>query len=144
MKRLLIGIAACTLATGAFAELYKYVDKDGKTVYSDQPPVGVDAKQLSAPPPATPAAKSFVERDKEAQKARDEAKKKTGKSEDVAKNAQLAEARCKEAKTQHQTYVEGGRLFKTDEKGERVFLGDDEINAERERTKREMDEACKK
>ena len=28
--------------------------------------------------------------------------------------------------------------------GERVFLGDDEIAAEQERSKREIDEACKK
>jgi hypothetical protein len=144
MKRLAIALAALLVVPTAFAELYKYVDKDGKTVYSDQPPTTGNSKTIATPPPSAPATKSYVDRDKEAQKARDEAKKKAGKAEDTSKNAQLAEQRCNEAKNQYQTYVDGGRLFKTNEKGERVFLGDDEIAAERERSKRDMDEACKK
>ena len=47
MKRLLIIAIACLVAPIASAELYKYVDKDGKTVYSDQPPVNIDSKQMN-------------------------------------------------------------------------------------------------
>jgi hypothetical protein len=146
MKRLLIAIAACS-ATVALADLYKYVDKDGRTVYSDQAPPGGNAKVIATPPPppAAPATtKTAVERDKDAQKSRDEAKKKGGKAEENEKAAQAAEARCADARRAFQTYSVGGRLFKTDAKGERVFLNDDEIMAERERSRRDMDEACKK
>ena len=35
-------------------------------------------------------------------------------------------------------------MTKFDDKGERVFLSDQEIEAERVRTQRQMEEACKK
>ena len=148
MKRLLIIAIACLAAPIASAQLYKYVDKDGKTVYSDQPPVNIDTKQLniqsgvSSAPAAAP--KTALERDKDLQKGRDEVRERAKKSEEVAKQAQAQEQACTQAKMAYQTYADGGRIHKYNEKGERVMLGDDEIDAERERSKREMDEACKK
>ena len=158
MKRLLIIAIACLAAPIASAELYKYVDKDGKTVYSDQPPVNIDSKQLNiqsrgssttgAPavtPAVTPAAapKSALERDRDLQKTRDEARDRAKKSDESAKQAEAQEQACAQAKSNYQTYAEGGRITKF-ENGERVFLSDQEIDLARERSKREMDEACKK
>ena len=151
MKRLLIIALACLAAPIASAELYKYVDKDGKTVYSDQPPVNIDSKQLNiqsgastttAAPAAAP--KTAVARDKELQKGREEARERSKKSEENAKQAEAQEQACAQARNAYQVYADGGRITKYNEKGERVYLGDQEIDAERERSKREMDEACKK
>jgi hypothetical protein len=44
----------------------------------------------------------------------------------------------------YQQYSQGGRMTKLDEKGEKIFLGDAEIDAGRESAKRKMDEVCKK
>jgi hypothetical protein len=150
MKRLMIVAITCALAPLASAQLYKYVDKDGKTVYSDQPPVNTDSKQLNiqsggtreAPSPTAP--KSAIDRDKELQKGRDEVKERIKKNDEVAKQAQAKDEACQSARNAYQTYAEGGRIHKYNDKGERVYLGDQEIEVERERTKREMDEACKK
>jgi predicted Zn-dependent peptidase len=150
MKRFIALAAACALVPLASAQLYKYVDKDGKTVYSDQPPPNADSKQLNIhsgttkDSPAAAAPKTAVERDKELQKIRDEDKEKAKKAEDASKLASQKEAACKQAQSNYQIYADGGRITKYDDKGERVYLGDDEILAEQERTKREMDEACKK
>ena len=150
MKNLLaVAAVALAFAPLASAQLYKYVDKDGKTVYSDQPPVNIDTRQLniqSGGTTATPApsAKSAVDRDKDLQKGRDEAKERAKKSDDLAKQAQAKEQACNQAKSAYQMYADGGRITKYDEKGERVYLGDQELEVERERSKREMDEACKK
>jgi cyclophilin family peptidyl-prolyl cis-trans isomerase len=151
MKRLLIIALACSVAPLAAAQLYKYVDKDGKTVYSDQPPVNINTKQLNIQSGATssaaaPAAapKSAVDRDKDLQKSRDEARDRARKSEDTAKQAQAQEQACTSARQAYQTYADGGRIHKYNAQGERVYLGDQEIEIERERSKREMDEACKK
>jgi len=38
--------------------------------------------------------------------------------------------------------LDGGRIFKNNEKGEREFMSDAEIDSERERTRREMEAAC--
>ena len=151
MKRLLIIAIACLAAPIASAQLFKYVDKDGKTVYSDQPPVNIDAKQLNiqsgastnaAAPGAAP--KTALERDKELQKGREDVRERAKKSDESTKQAQAQEQACAQARSAYQLYADGGRITKYNDKGERVYLGDQEIEAERERSKREMDEACKK
>ncbi len=151
MKRIIVLAAALVFAPVAFAQLYKYVDKDGKTVYSDQPPVNIDSKQLNAPARSAPAAaaaaapvKSAVERDKELEKSREESRERQKKAADAEKKSAEAEARCSQSKSAYTTYADGGRILKYNDKGEREYLGDAEIEQERARTRREMDEACKK
>ena len=148
MKRIVLIIAALCVAPGAIAQLYKYVDKDGKTVYSDQPPANVDSKQLrvqSGPPAAAPApAKTAVEQDKELEKARKASRDAAKKSEDTAKSAEAAEQRCAGARNNYAIYMEGTRLMKRTPSGERVFMEDAEIATEKEKARREMEEACKK
>lgn len=145
MKRIAALAAALALAPLASAQLYKHVDKDGRTVYSDQPPANAEAKRLNiqnAPAPAS-GNKSYVERDKELEKSRKAAREKQEKSEKSAKSAQEAEQRCAQAKQAYQTYADGGRIYKYNEKGERTYLDDAELETERNRTRREMEEACK-
>jgi len=148
MNRFLIVALACLAAPLASAELYKYVDKDGKTIYSDQPPINVDSRQLNIPSTAiaTPAspAKSALDRDKDLQKGRDEARERAKKSEQAAKQSQAQEQACTTARENLRVYTDGGRVTRYDDKGERVFMDDQEIEAARVRSKREMDEACKK
>jgi hypothetical protein len=140
MKRFVILAIALALSTTALAQLYKYVDKDGKTVYTDQPPSSVDPKQLKVQTgTGTPPEKTAVQRDKDLQKGRDEAAK---KSDVAAAKAKENELKCSNARAEYDYYMAGGRMFKM-EKGERIPLGDAEIEVERERTRRAVDEACK-
>ena len=144
MKRLVVAAFALAVVPLASAELYKYVDKNGKTVYSDTPPADVDAKRMTPPPPPAGNGKSYVERDKEAQKARE----KTG--EDAKKNAEKEKAeaqkklRCEQAKSNLQIYTDGGRILKNNANGERDYMSDEEIEAERVKTQKIVDEACGK
>ena len=148
MKRIVVLALAVALAPAAVAQLYKYVDKDGKTVYSDQPPANTESKQVNVPaaralsPAAAP--KTAVERDKELDKSRKELREKQDKQAKAAQKDQEAEQRCATARERHAAFVEGGRIYRTNEKGERVFMEDAEIESARERSRREMDEACKK
>ena len=150
MKRIVLVIAALCCAPSAMAQLYKYVDKDGKTVYSDQPPANVDSKQLrlqSAPGAAEAApapAKTAVQKDKELDKGRKELAEKAKKSDDEAKRAQVNEQRCADAKSNLQVYEQGGRIMKRTESGERVFLEEKDIAAEKEKARALVAEACKK
>ena len=148
MKRLVILALAVALAPPAFAQLYKYVDKNGKTVYSDTPPPEGDGKTVRVPiggvsnVPAPP--KSAVDQNKDNEKARKaDAEKGKKASEEAARVAQN-EQRCAQLKGNLQIYTDGGRIQKTNEKGERDFMSDAEIEAARARTQREMEEACKK
>jgi len=148
MKRIIVLAIAMALAPAAAAQLYKYVDKNGKTVYSDQPPPDVDSKQVNVPagrasaPAAAP--KTAVERDKELDKGRKAALEKAGKEAKAAEQEQQAEQRCAGARERYAALSEGGRIYKTDEKGERVFMDDAEIESAKQRSRKDMDEACKK
>jgi hypothetical protein len=148
MKRIIVLAIALALAPAAGAQLYKYVDKNGKTVYSDQPPADVDSKQVNVPAGrgAAPAAapKTAVERDKELDKGRKEARDKADKQAKAAEKDTQAEQRCAAARERHAALAEGGRIYKTNDKGERVFMDDAEIESSREKARRDMDEACKK
>ena len=144
MKRLTVLIFACALAPLAGAQLYKYIDKDGKTVYSDQPPLNVESKQISAPSGPATGSKSFLERDKELEKARTKNREKAKKSEETARRADENQERCAQARNALLTYTDGGRIYKYDEKGERSFMEESEIATAREKAQRDVDEACKK
>jgi hypothetical protein len=144
MKRAVILALAIALAPTAEAQLYKYVDKNGKTVYSDQPPPDVDSKAVNIRGASGPATKSAVARDKELDKGRKEVAEKAKKSGEADQRAAQAEQRCAAARTNYQIYADGGRIQKLNDKGERELLTDDEIEAKRESSRREMDEACKK
>ena len=154
MKRVLAIAIAIAFAPLAGAEMYKYVDKNGKTVYTDQPPANVDSKPVHMPKSVTaPAAapskdvaagnKSAVTKDKELDKAREQAKGQQKKQEEAAEKERLAEQRCTQARTAFRQFSEGGRIVKYNEKGERVYLGDAEIESGREKARQEVEEACK-
>jgi hypothetical protein len=144
MKRIIVIALACAFAPLASAQVYKSVGPDGKPVYSDQPTADAPAKQIAVPRAPAPAQKSAVERDKDMEKVRAEAREKAKKAEVAAKNNQITETRCAQARGEYQTYSEGGRLAKTNDKGERVLMNDAEIESERVRVRAVMEEACKK
>jgi hypothetical protein len=147
MKRIVIVACALVLAPLASAQMYKYVDKDGKTVYTDQPPPGTDTKQVTVPSTAignSPApGKTAVQQDKELQKARDKVKEGEKKSEEKEARARAEAERCSSARSAYAQYQLGGRITKLDDKGEKIFLGDDEIDAARERARQQVDQYCK-
>ena len=149
MKRIIFVLAAACIVPPAMAQLYKYVDKDGKTVYSDQPPANVDSKQLRlnaapAAESATAPAKSALQKDKDLDKGRKEAADKAKKGEEEAKRVQANEQRCADARSNLQVYEQGGRLMKRTESGERVFLEEKEIATEKEKARNLVEQACKK
>ena len=126
MKRFIVLALGLALAPWAGAQLYKYTDKDGKTVYTDQPPASADSKQIRVQTAPADAPKSAVQKDKDLQKGRDAKKDEAKKADDAAKVAQQKEANCTVARQQFQHYQDGGKIYKYNAAGER-----------------ELDEACK-
>lgn len=145
MKRAMFLMLALAIAPAAHAQLYKHVDKNGRVTYSDQPPLDADSKALNLPRSVTdaPTPKSYVARDKELDKKRKETSEKASKAEEAAQVARANQERCQQARQNFQLYRDGGRIYRTNEKGEREFMSDADIDAARERSRREMDEACK-
>lgn len=150
----------------ANAEIYKWKDKDGSIRYSDVPPPSnikhepMVGKKIPKPTGQAPLApvdgditKSLNRNDKAAEKAplsKDEAAAKRAKDAEAQKKAddavlaekKLREENCKAARSNLATYKNGGRISKTDEKGEREFLSDTQIEQGRIDAQKDIDKYC--
>jgi hypothetical protein len=144
MRTLILALALALGAAAATAQLYKYTDpKTGKTVYTDQPPVGQDSKAVNIKGGGGPAAKSAVEQDKALDKGRKKVADDAKKAGDAEERKAKADAHCAAAKQNFQIYADGGRIQKLNAQGERELMTDEEIEAKRASSRREMEEACK-
>lgn len=144
MKRILVLACALAASTAAFGQLYKWVDKDGKVTYSDQPPPAQQSKQLNLNTGvASPPTRSAIERDKEIEKGRVEAREKAKVASEKERKSEIDQQNCKAARAYLKTVESGVRVSTMDDKGEQVILDDDQIAAERVKAQKAVDEACK-
>ncbi|HEX5628706.1 MAG TPA: DUF4124 domain-containing protein [Usitatibacteraceae bacterium] len=144
MKRILVLACALAASTAAFGQLYKWVDKDGKVTYSDQPPPAQQSKQLNLNTGvASPPTRSAIERDKEIEKGRVEAREKAKVASEKERKSEIDQQNCKAARAYLKTVESGVRVSTMDDKGEQVILDDEQIAAERVKAQKAVDEACK-
>jgi hypothetical protein len=144
MKRILVLACALAASTAAFGQLYKWVDKDGKVTYSDQPPPAQQSKQLNLNTGvASPPTRSAIERDKEIEKGRVEAREKAKVASEKERKSEIDQQNCKAARAYLKTVESGVRVSTVDDKGEQVILDDEQIAAERVKAQKAVDEACK-
>lgn len=149
------------LALPASAQMYKWVDENGKVQYSDKPPssnVKTEKLRDSGPPPGATTAsdaksgatnsaakagpktaaeqeQAFRKRQLDAAKSRDEESQKQAEAREKAEN-------CKRAKAALASLQIGGRQMRINEKGERVFLDDPQIAQETAKANQEAAAAC--
>jgi hypothetical protein len=149
MKRVLLFVALIAWSGMAGAIVYKWLDAQGKVQYGDRPPNGVHAEVVEGlatthpagspaarpPEPAPPTAQRPPNRDQP--KADDAVKKAV--ANDVA---QGREKQCADARERYRILIEGRRLFKTLDNGEREYLTSEEIDAQRLDAKRDIDATC--
>ncbi len=103
----------CFVAGNAFAAMYKWVDEDGNTHYSERPPPGDIETQTIKPPPKVDTERALKELEERENKFNEMQKTRTKKAEDheirteeVAMNKRNCElARDKLAKANEQTRV---------------------------------------
>lgn len=165
---ILLAAFALTAISGlSQAEIYKWKDKDGKVRYSDTPPpsnvkqeaiagkkapVAPTGKAPLAPvdnPAAVPTAVT-PKNIEPSINAEDSAAEKRQRAAEAEKNNKLekeAEAKrkaenCAAAKSNMQTYTQGGRVYKMNEKGEREYMDESGFKAGREKAQQEINENC--
>jgi len=139
MKRVVLCAVLVTWSTLASAVVYKWVDAQGKVMYGDRPPDGVHAQVvelLGTHPGRTSTTPS------PAPKPNPETPP-TDVKQAVAKDvAETRDKQCADAQAQYKKLIEGRRLYKTGDNGEREYLTSEEIDAERTNAKRTVDEIC--
>ncbi|MGC2520918.1 MAG: DUF4124 domain-containing protein [Burkholderiales bacterium] len=156
MTRLVFFFLALLGATGAQAQVYKCIDPAGKTVYLQTPcPAGSRSATLGRKVPEAPAPaaaekaaaksgpKSVAEQEQAFRKRQEEQQKAQKKNEDSLAESKEKEDNCRRARAQLTQYEIGGRISRYDEKGERYFLDDDQINQEKTKARSLVDQWCK-
>ena len=159
-----------TLVTSvAHAEIYKWKDKDGSIRYSDVPPPSniknesitrkipksaapaAVAPQAETPAssaaknaPVNPSAKDAPPLSKEELAAKNAKEAEAKKKAEAEKQAELKyrQESCAAARKNLAMYSNGGRIATTDDKGERRYLGDDEISKGKAEAQRDIEKFC--
>jgi hypothetical protein len=155
MKKLSIILVALVLAGAAHAQMYKWVDKDGKVRYGDVPPPGVKATPMkgmqsaptSAAAPASKDAKkgplSPAEQEQEYRKRQQEDKKASEKAEKEKQAEAGKNEACERSKEYLRTLQSGQRIARLNPSGERYYLDDDQVAQEIAKAQQSIQQACK-
>jgi hypothetical protein len=131
-----IVLGAFCVAQPAWGALYKWVDANGRVVYSDQPPTGdFKVETISGPPPPSNpnapqdlANKQFENKKQQAEVAAD-----TKKAAQQRVDAERRLTSCREARAEvSRLSADQVLLYNLNEKGEQVFLNDAERKRRRE------------
>jgi hypothetical protein len=135
MRRIaLLALVLSSLIAGA--EVYKWVDANGKVQFSDQPPPGSNAQAVKV----KPSSGGFVA--PQAAPAAKDAKAKPGANDAVTKeNQKVAEGNCLAAKRNYDLAAEADLLRVKDKEGEKV-VGSYERADELDRLRKERDRWC--
>lgn len=142
----LLGLMAVSL--GASADVYKWVDTQGRVHYSDRPDVEGAERVAVASRRSNP--ETIVERTDAENAQRQQAATQTADqqreqatTQAVEKDlAKTRETQCKDAKEQYRVAIESQKLYRIGKDGERQYLTSAEIDEARMNARRAMDELC--
>ena len=152
MKRFYFALLAGALCAApvANAQVYKWIDKDGRVQYTDQPPLPgaskTDAQKVITNRPVdstAPADKPLKEKLKDSDKKKTEEAEKQKKDDETAKRVAQEQARCNEATIYLRSLQSGERIARNDANGERFFLEGEKRDAEVARAQQAVSESCK-
>lgn len=146
MRNFLIGVLLAVSCAPALAQIYKWVDANGVTHYGEKPPETGKAKELQLHE-ASPASGSQAKagdpawQDKErAFKQRQTEREQTAAK--LEKDKAAREEECKRAHAQLADLRSSGRAYETNDKGERVFLSDEQRDAQIAAREQEYNQHC--
>ncbi len=145
-------------AASAFAQMYRWVDKDGRVHYTaTPPPPGVKARTLQAPAAAVPADEAAkdaaakdaprgpltpAEQEQEFRKRQLEAQTAREKQAQAAKEAEIKQGNCDRARAALATYESGQRVARTNAQGERYYLEEDALARETDAARQAVRDWC--
>ena len=143
--------AAILLATATVAaQVYKWVDKDGKVQYGDSPPPAsatkTEAKKIDTAPSASAVAapaKSLQDRAKESDKRKADDAEKAKKADVAQQNAAISASNCSDARASMRDLESGRPIARTTEAGAREYLDDGARQTEMEKARKAIADFCK-
>ena len=141
---LIIAVAATTQA-----DVYKYVDAQGRVQYTDKPQT-LPAQRLNIQSQKTDtvALEERTEAERKRQQATAQARQQAAAQKNDQQQAAEVSAKdkaehCAKARQRYDNYTNSQRLYEQLPNGERRYLSDAELDAARASAKVSMDELCK-
>lgn len=131
MRAIFIIAAAALFSLNAQAGLNKWVDAQGNVHYSDTPPQNVKTQSVpnvagtgQAAAPATYSSKSYVEREAELKKSKQEKAEANEKKAQQEAQTEEKKRNCTGAQQNLRMLEEGTRIVTYDANGEKTYLDD--------------------
>jgi hypothetical protein len=121
--------------------MYKCVDKQGVTHYTDSPLAGCKGKEVDIRPLPSISGEIKPRGEDFAQQDADFKRRQSERAAHEAQERSALAARCKSLRQQHAALSSGRRLARTDERGERVYVPD-EVREQQLARLREAMRAC--
>lgn len=137
-----------TMSAAASAEVYRWVDSQGRVYYSDRPAENAELVSIASRPTNRErvAARTEAEGAERAQTAQRNTQQQSEQATANAVQQDVTKARaeqCKEAQAAYKTATEKQRLYRVGKDGERQYLTDAELTEARINSKKAVDELCK-
>ena len=164
MKRFVLALSLGFIVAGPVAaEMYRWVDKDGRVHYSERKPgTGAQVETIAPPKPeqsgvdmgteaptGTPAIEppgSWSDLKQEQEKVGKEEKDWATQEIENQEKARVAQAerdtRCSDAKSRMAVMNQTPRMFTADESGNRKYLTDEERNGKLAEAQADIDREC--
>ena len=135
------------VATSATAgEIYMWTDKDGNSHYEDRPTEGaIRLTSIESKSTDSSRVQAMVQARQDNRAAADEAaaNEQQGPSkEELRAEAKERAGQCTTFRGRLEKLITSRRLYRQDDNGERVYLGDDEMQAARAKVQSQVEEYC--
>lgn len=129
------------------AEVYKWVDENGKVHFSQTPPNhSADKVEVENNPSAINDEDNSNAKQKEKRYLeylrQERLDKETKKAKEYEERAKL-QARCERKLADYEDLQAGGRFYQLNDQGERIFLSNDQMNDAKKRLKLFLDKSCR-
>ncbi len=140
--------ALLTLSATASAEVYRWVDGQGRVHYSDRPSANAQLVSVRSRPSSdeTVAARASQDAEQRSQAATQEAQERSDQQTTQAVQQDVNQVRaekCKKAQEAYTTAIESQRLYRQGKDGEREYLTDAELTEARINSRKAVDQWCK-
>ena len=143
LKHILLLLLLLTL-TPLQAAVHRWVDDNGNVHYSDQPPAKQASEKIEIKPHTPdPATQERLLRHKQTVESSQEAREEQKEQQQAeAKEAEQQKERCKQARAQLNLAETTGRIYETDENGERKYMDDKQREAYLEQAREAVKKFC--
>lgn len=150
--RLFVASVCLLLSMSAQAQVYEWRDAEGRVMYSDRPPPGVDARLVRsgarAAPPAPEAApeadrpKTLADQALEFRRRRESAAAEEAERKQKADQQAEIDAACQQTRNHLAALESGARISRFNSAGEREFLSDADRQTEIQRAREQLKQHC--